>query len=100
MEWKNGNNAPSKVTSTRIITKNKKTFKYGKMEIRAKAAGGQGTWSAGWMLGDGTGDQRGWPYDGEIDIMEAMSGGVHRLSIAKDSTTSHGHMVIKTMQQV
>ena len=46
------------------------------MEIRAKAAGGQGTWSAGWMLGDGTGDQRGWPYDGEIDIMEAMSGGV------------------------
>ena len=49
MEWKNGNNAPSKVTSTRIITKNKKTFKYGKMEIRAKAAGGQGTWSAGWM---------------------------------------------------
>ena len=76
MEWKNGNNAPSKVTSTRIITKNKKTFKYGKMEIRAKAAGGKGTWSAGWMLGDGTGDQRGWPYDGEIDIMEAMSGGV------------------------
>ena len=73
MEWKNGNNAPSKVTSTRIITKNKKTFKYGKMEIRTKAAGGQGTWSAGWMLGDGTGDQRGWPYDGEIDIMEHVA---------------------------
>ncbi len=63
-------------TSTRIYTKNKKTFKYGKMEIRAKATGAQGTWSAGWMLGDGTGDSRGWPYDGEIDIFESMNGGV------------------------
>ena len=63
-------------TSTRINTKNKQTFKYGKIEIRAKAAKGQGTWSAGWMLGDGTGDSRGWPYDGEIDLMEAMNGGV------------------------
>lgn len=76
MEWKNGASAPSKVTSTRITTKNKKTFKYGKIEIRAKATGGKGTWSEGWMLGDGTGDSRGWPYDGEIDIMSAMSGGV------------------------
>lgn len=63
-------------TSSRIYTKNKKTFKYGKIEIRAKAAKARGTWSAGWMLGDGTGDSRGWPYDGEIDIMEAMNGGV------------------------
>lgn len=63
-------------TSTRIKTAGKKTFKYGKMEIRAKAAKGKGTWSAGWMLGDGTGDSRGWPYDGEIDILEAMDGGV------------------------
>lgn len=63
-------------TSTRIKTKGKREFKYGKMEIRAKAAKARGTWSAGWMLGDGTGDSRGWPYDGEIDIMEAMNGGV------------------------
>jgi beta-glucanase (GH16 family) len=63
-------------TSTRIKTADKKTFKYGKMEIRAKASKGTGTWSAGWMLGDGTGDSRGWPYDGEIDIMESMNGKV------------------------
>lgn len=71
----NGNKS-TYYSSTRINTKNKKTFKYGKMEIRAKAAKAKGTWSAGWMLGDGTGDSRGWPYDGEIDILEAMNGGV------------------------
>lgn len=63
-------------TSARITTKKKKTFKYGKIEIRAKAAKGQGLCSFGWMLGDGTGDARGWPYDGEIDIMEVMYSGV------------------------
>lgn len=59
-------------TSTRIKTKGKKQFKYGKMEIRAKSTKGQGTWSAGWMLGTvGT-----WPVCGEIDIFESMNGGV------------------------
>ena len=71
-------NGRKRYTSARIITKNKKTFKYGKIEIRAKAAKGQGICSFGWMLGDGTGDVRGWPYDGEIDIMQVMSSGVHQ----------------------
>lgn len=72
----NKNTGKTSFTSTRIKTKGKKEFKYGKIEIRAKATKAQGTWSAGWMLGNGTGDNRGWPYDGEIDIMEAMNGGV------------------------
>lgn len=61
------------VTSTRIISRGKKAFKYGKMEIRAKASLGEGTWSAGWMLGT-NGKQ--WPHNGEIDIFEAMNAGV------------------------
>ncbi len=64
------------VTSTRIKTADKREFTYGKMEIRAKATKGQGTWSAGWMLGDDSKDSRGWPYTGEIDILESMNGGV------------------------
>lgn len=62
-------------TSTRINTQDKKDFKYGKIEIRAKASKGKGTWSAGWMLGSDCKTNT-WPYCGEIDILEAMSGGV------------------------
>ncbi len=58
-------------TSTKITTAGQHAFKYGKMEIRAKASKGNRTWSAGWMLGDGTGDSRGWPYDGEIDLFDS-----------------------------
>ena len=52
-------------TSARIVTKNKKDFKYGKMEARLKVPEGRGTWPAFWMLGYGS-----WPRAGEIDIME------------------------------
>ncbi len=86
-------------TSSRIYTKNKKTFKYGKMEIRAKATGGEGTWSAGWMLGDGTGDSRGWPYDGEIDIFESMHGGVPQTihcEYFNNQSWSHGNKKYST----
>lgn len=64
-----------KITSTRINSKNKKSFKYGKIEMRAKSTKGKGTWSAGWMLGQNI-DTVGWPRCGEIDILEAMNGGV------------------------
>lgn len=52
-------------TSGRIVTKNKKDFKYGKVECRIKVPTGVGTWPAVWMLGYGS-----WPRAGEIDIME------------------------------
>ena len=56
-------------TSARLLTKGKVDFKYGKIEIRAKLPSGRGTWPAIWMLGNNI-DQAGWPYCGEIDIME------------------------------
>ena len=62
-------------TSGKIDTKGKKEFTYGKMEIRAKATNGTGTWSAGWTLGL-EGVQKGWPDTGEIDILESMKGSV------------------------
>lgn len=58
-----------KYTSTRIITKGKGDWLYGKIEVSAKLPFGRGTWPAIWMLptdweyGD-------WPASGEIDIME------------------------------
>lgn len=62
-------------TSTRFKSKGKREFKYGKIEIRAKASKAEGTWSAGWMLGANS-DVKTWPACGEIDIMEAMNAGV------------------------
>lgn len=60
-------------TSTRMITKGKKKFKYGRVDIRANLPKGQGIWPALWMLGENIG-QVGWPKCGEIDIMELVGG--------------------------
>lgn len=56
-------------TSSRMITKGKGDWLYGRFEVRAKLPKGRGTWPAIWMLSSensyGT-----WPSSGEIDIME------------------------------
>jgi len=60
-------------TSTRINTKGKAEFKYGKIEARMKLPYGQGIWPAFWTLG-GNISQVSWPACGEIDIMELIGG--------------------------
>ncbi|MBK6264301.1 family 16 glycosylhydrolase [Marivirga sp. S37H4] len=60
-------------TSSRIITENKKEFKYGRFDIRARMPYGQGIWPAIWMLGANFREVS-WPYCGEIDIMEMIGG--------------------------
>ncbi len=56
-------------TSSRMITKYKGDFTYGRFQIRAKNPLGRGSWPAIWMMPTrstyGT-----WPNSGEIDIME------------------------------
>ncbi|MCB2378511.1 glycoside hydrolase family 16 protein [Hymenobacter sp. BT635] len=56
-------------TSARLITKGKKSFQYGRIDVRAKVPKGKGVWPAIWMLGADI-DQNNWPMCGEIDIME------------------------------
>lgn len=58
-------------SSARITTQNKKTFKYGRIDIRAKLPVGKGLWPALWMLGSNI-ITVGWPACGEIDIMELV----------------------------
>jgi hypothetical protein len=58
-------------TSTRMITKGKRSFTYGRIDIRAKVPKGKGIWPALWMLGSNI-DQKSWPACGEIDIMELI----------------------------
>ena len=59
----------SNYTSARIKTQGKFSFKYGKVEIKAKLPVGGGTWPALWMLGNNI-TTASWPACGEIDIME------------------------------
>lgn len=59
----------SAYTSARLLSKDKFSFKYGKIEVRAKLPSGGGTWPAIWMLGSNINTVP-WPGCGEIDIME------------------------------
>ena len=58
-------------TSARIITRGKQSFKYGRVDIRARLPQGQGIWPALWMLGENI-TTVSWPACGEIDIMELV----------------------------
>jgi len=58
-------------TSARMITKQKRVFKFGRIDIRAKLPKTKGIWPALWMLGNNI-DQVNWPACGEIDIMELL----------------------------
>ncbi len=67
-------------SSTRLISRDKKSFQYGRIEARIKLPQTQGIWPACWMLGNSFG-QVGWPQCGEIDIME---------HVGKEPTITHG----------
>jgi glycerophosphoryl diester phosphodiesterase len=56
-------------TSARIKTDGLASWKYGRIEVKAKLPKGVGLWPAIWMLGENR-KQVGWPESGEIDIME------------------------------
>ncbi|WP_291098063.1 MULTISPECIES: family 16 glycosylhydrolase [unclassified Flavobacterium] len=68
----------SNYTSARLLTKGKFSFKYGKVEFRAKMPSGGGTWPALWMLGDNI-STVGWPACGEIDIMEHLGNQLNKI---------------------
>lgn len=60
-------------TSSRIKTEDEMEFTYGRVDIRAALPKGQGIWPALWSLGANFRDV-GWPYTGELDIMEMIGG--------------------------
>ncbi len=72
----------SNYTSARLVTKNMRSFRYGRIDIRALLPQGQGLWPALWMLGSNISSVS-WPQCGEIDIMEMVGGA------GKDNVT-HG----------
>ncbi len=71
---------PRDYTSARLKTLGRFSQAYGRFEARIKIPRGQGIWPAFWMMGVNI-DSRGWPDDGEIDVME---------NIGREPTTVHG----------
>lgn len=59
-------------TSGKIRTLGLASWKYGKIEFRAKPPKGQGTWPAVWMM-PADSAYGGWPRSGEIDILEGVN---------------------------
>ena len=56
----------AKYTSASINTRGKFSFKYGRLEVRARIPAVMGSWPAIWTLGN----DMPWPSNGEIDVME------------------------------
>lgn len=81
------NYSGSTYTSARILTKGKFSFKYGKIEFRAKLPVGGGTWPALWMLGSNF-TTVGWPVCGEIDVMEHV---YNQLNVIHGALHHPGH---------
>ncbi len=67
-----------KYTSTRIVTRNKADFKYGRFEARMIIPSGRGIWPAFWMMPTKS-VYGGWPNSGEIDIMEHVGYDANRI---------------------
>lgn len=59
-------------TSGKVRTLGLASWKYGKIEFRAKPPARQGTWPAVWMMPAGN-HYGGWPLSGEIDILEGVN---------------------------
>jgi len=78
-----GGNIVNPIQSARVRTVNSFSFKYGRLEIRAKLPRGDWLWPALWLLPtfNAYGD---WPASGEIDIVESrgntnyQAGGVNQ----------------------
>ncbi len=81
-----------KYTSTRITTADKKEFKYGYIEARAKIPTGHGIWPAFWMLGSNI-KQVGWPMAGEIDILEYVGKEPDMVFTSLHTQDSHGETI-------
>lgn len=79
-------------TSSRITTKTKKEFLYGRIEVKAKLPLGKGLWPAFWMLGSNI-KEVGWPRCGEIDILEYIGKTPHVLLTSLHTQDSHGNTI-------
>lgn len=84
-------------TSASVTTKGKASWKYGRIEIKAKLPAGKGSSCAVWMLSENAAVP--WPQSGEIDIVEALgrapghvSSAVHYAGAQKEHLQDNKHL--------
>ena len=82
----------SNYTSTRIITKGKQEFQYGKIEARVKVPSGAGMWPAFWALGNDI-EINSWPNCGEIDIIEYVGKNPGQIFTSVHTASSYGNTI-------
>lgn len=96
-------------TSARLNSKY--AFQYGRVEVRAKLPTGFGTWPAIWTLGKNISENgaywqtrgygtTGWPYCGEIDIMEHWGHTPNVVQSAMHTPSSSGGTINKGSQYI
>ncbi|KAL0486704.1 beta-1,3-glucan-binding protein [Acrasis kona] len=87
-----GGNIVNPITSARINTINSFSFKYGRVEVRAKLPLGDWIWPAIWLLPVDN-MYGGWPASGEIDLLESRGNqnyaGIKDGGVEGYSTTLH-----------
>ncbi|QIX60573.1 glycoside hydrolase family 16 protein [Hymenobacter sp. BT18] len=97
IEAKKTGSGPRDYTSARLITKGKRDFQFGRIDVRAKLPKGQGIWPAIWMLGSNI-DQVQWPTCGEIDIMELRGSQPNQVLSTMHYMNSQGRHEYKSNQ--
>lgn len=90
---------------TSVRLNSKFAFTYGRLEVRAKLAMGEGVWPAIWTLGQNITEKggywaeeygtKGWPACGEIDIMEHWGDNPQIIQCALHNPASFGGTVNK-----
>lgn len=71
IEAKKENFGGKEYTSSKILTRDKKHLKFGRIDVRAILPKGKGIWPAFWLLPQHN-LYGGWPKSGEIDLMEMV----------------------------
>jgi hypothetical protein len=84
------------VRSARLVTRGKKSIRYGKVEVVAQLPKGDWLWPAIWMMPENStyGD---WPKSGEIDIMESRGNAPGYSAGGRDVYTSTLHWGMDTI---
>lgn len=83
---------PCKYQSTRINTRGKVEFQYGRLTIRAKMPKGRGAWPALWLMGNTDKNPAKWPLCGEIDLVE-FAGNRKGVITCAIHTESYNHRI-------